>query len=405
MRLAFCLSNHFCDDSKRQEFNNIILETAHRGYRIDLFVIEPFEGIPPGINIITVPAKGMNLVRRKNHFKHYIQNIIKNTNYDLVVNFNNNLVADVYVFTEAHINHITVTDDIINKLEKIIQRKLPDLITMQDGHRYTGNKIKLESNLLSCWPQQNRFTAIMQTSGTVYRAIENRKTIKFKHNQHHYFIKLHFGSGWLEIAKNLLFGRLPIIGAKNEYQALNQLRVLGIQAPLIAGYGESGFNPAKKQSFMITHEVANVKSLDEFAGQWRSRQLSWAIKQQLIKQIATIIATLHQNGINHRDLYACHFMISDPISSSVNITLMDLHRAQIRKKTPLRWMTKDLASLYYSILEFNVTKRDLLRFMQYYTNQIWRNEINNVFWQAVQQRSKKFIKRHHKFFTTPLELK
>jgi heptose I phosphotransferase len=294
----------------------------------------------------------------------------------------------------------------LDSLEQIIQRKLPDLITLQQKRHCRDKTLKLESDLLSYWPQNDVFAAIMQTSGVVYRAIESRKTLKFTHNNKNYFIKLHFGSGWFEIFKNLLFGRLPIIGAKNEYMALNQLRILGIKAPVIAGYGEFGCNPARQQSFLITHEVAHTVSLDTLVTQWHDNQLSWKVKQQLIKKIAYITATLHHNGINHRDLYACHFMINEPITNHPDITLMDLHRAQIRKKTPIRWVVKDLASLYYSILSFKLTKRDLLRFIQHYSAQSWQIEIskNEVFWQAVQQRSKSFIKRHHKFFATPVKV-
>ena len=34
------------------------------------------------------------------------------------------------------------------------------------------------------------------------------------------FIKLHYGVGWREIFKNLLLGRWPVLGAKNEWRAL-----------------------------------------------------------------------------------------------------------------------------------------------------------------------------------------
>ncbi|MFN7097657.1 MAG: lipopolysaccharide core heptose(I) kinase RfaP, partial [Gammaproteobacteria bacterium] len=286
---------------------------------------------------------------------------------------------------------------VIDKLIQLSHQKLLNLtkITLKQHNK----SIKLEPNLLTCWSGKDIFSAIMQTDGIVYRAIDLRKTLKFEHNGQVYFIKQHFGVGWPEILKNLVYGRLPVIGARNEYEALIALHNLGIKVPSIAGYGESGFNPSQKWSFLITHEVASATSLEDLESRWRNQQINWKIKQYIIEKIASIATIMHKNGINHRDLYACHFLIKEPITVTSEIVLMDLHRAQIRKKTPMRWRVKDLASLYYSVLNFNLTKRDLLRFISHYSKQNWSVEIieNAALWQLVQERTKTFIKRHTRF--------
>jgi hypothetical protein len=45
------------------------------------------------------------------------------------------------------------------------------------------------------------------------------------------------------------------------------------------------------------------------------------------------------------------------------IPLIDLHRAQLRKKTPRRWVVKDVAGLYFSVMDIGLTQRDLFRFV------------------------------------------
>lgn len=276
----------------------------------------------------------------------------------------------------------------------------PALVAIKDNNI----TVQLAAELLTCWPQTALFAEIMQTQGVVYRQMDNRTTLRFMHNDAGYFIKKHAGVGWFEIIKNLLCGRLPIIGAKDEFIALNRLQELGLSAPLVVGFGELGKNPAAKQSFLITREIADVQSLDTMEAAWKQGALSWQLKQQLIQEIARITRVLHQHGINHRDLYACHFMIKQSITDNLDISLMDLHRAQLRIKTPLRWIIKDLASLYYSILNFHLTKRDLLRFIAYYSNQPWQLEMtqNRHFWMLVEKRTRHFIRRHNKFFKTPI---
>ena len=81
-------------------------------------------------------------------------------------------------------------------------------------------------------------------------------------------------------------------------------------------------------------------------------------------------AALHDNGLNHRDLYICHFLLRLPWEGEpddLHLHLIDLHRVQIRAATPRRWRVKDLAALYFSSLEIGLTERDLWRFVRHYS--------------------------------------
>jgi heptose I phosphotransferase len=78
---------------------------------------------------------------------------------------------------------------------------------------------------------------------------------------------------------------------------------------------------------------------------------------------------MHQGGVNHRDFYLCHFLLHldpPPTPEHFRLSLIDLHRAQLRARTPRRWRDKDLAALYFSVLDIGLTKRDLLRFLAAY---------------------------------------
>ncbi|MBC8652122.1 lipopolysaccharide core heptose(I) kinase RfaP, partial [Providencia vermicola] len=50
----------------------------------------------------------------------------------------------------------------------------------------------------------------------------------------------------------------------------------------------------------------------------------------------------------------------------LKISVIDLHRAQLRNSVPIRWRNKDLIGLYYSSLNIGLTQRDIFRFMKVY---------------------------------------
>ena len=76
---------------------------------------------------------------------------------------------------------------------------------------------------------------------------------------------------------------------------------------------------------------------------------------------------MHRGGVNHRDFYLCHFLLHLPLDTPTpRLSLIDLHRAQVRKQVPQRWRDKDLAALYFSALDIGLTRRDRLRFLRTY---------------------------------------
>lgn len=244
--------------------------------------------------------------------------------------------------------------------------------------------------------KQFSFDDIMQMHGEVYRELEGRRTQKVILHGQSYFIKQHFGIGWKEIFKNLLQLRLPAFGAKNEWQAMTRLQQLNVATPQIVGYGCRGLNPATLESFLITKELPENITLEDLCKDWKAAPPAFQFKQKLINDVARIARTLHENGINHRDFYICHFLMAT--SAENFLYLIDLHRAQMRKRTPQRWIIKDLAGLYFSSKDIGLTQRDLLRFIKAYRLQPLREILNqeNFFWLKVKKRGDKLYQKHEK---------
>jgi heptose I phosphotransferase len=248
------------------------------------------------------------------------------------------------------------------------------------------------------------FDRILELDGTIYREMDGRRTLRFELGGRGYFAKLHFGIGWREILKNLLQGKLPVLGADNEREAIRRLERLGVTTMKVAGFGRRGWNPARRQSFLITEELDNAVSLETVCQDWRRIPPPVGVKRAFLKKIAAVTRALHEDGINHRDLYICHFLLDR--ASSVQdpdwprLYLIDLHRAQIRRRIPRRWAVKDVAGLYFSSLDAALTRRDLFRFMKIYRNRPLREILQQEgpFWRDVSRRA---IKLYRKTFGRP----
>ena len=109
-----------------------------------------------------------------------------------------------------------------------------------------------------------------------------------------------------------------------------------------------------------------------------------ALKRTLIRREAEISRRLHTQGINYRDHYLCHFLMPElleqPSASAQNLHsyLIVLHWVQLRSRTPLRWIIKDIGALYFSAMRIGLTRRDIYRFMQVYLNSSIRDALQQL---------------------------
>jgi heptose I phosphotransferase len=231
----------------------------------------------------------------------------------------------------------------------------------------------------------------------IYRQKEGRTTLRFEHNSRAYFLKRHTGVGWREILKNVLTLRLPVIGATNEFRALVKLRQMGLYTLEIAAYADAGLNPARRQSMIVTVELAGTVSLEDYCVDWQNAPPPFATRLRIIRLLAGIARSLHDAGINHRDFYLCHFHIEEEslTTQEPRCYLIDLHRAQLHNRLPDRWREKDLAGLYFSAMDCGLTERDLLRFMRHYERGGLRQATGkySARWRRVASRARKMYGR------------
>ena len=230
-------------------------------------------------------------------------------------------------------------------------------------------RLFIDEPFRTLWRGRDPFVAVEALEGEVFRELEARRTLRTEVAGCGYFVKIHRGVGWAEIFKNLFSLRLPVLGAANEWLAIKRLDELGVETMHGVAFGQRGSNPASRHSFIITEELAPTISLEDFCRDWPKVPPPVRLKRALIARVAEMAGRMHRGGVNHRDFYICHFLLdikAEPTVNNLKLSIIDLHRAQVRARTPRRWRDKDLASLYFSALTIGLTRRDVLRFLRGY---------------------------------------
>jgi heptose I phosphotransferase len=245
----------------------------------------------------------------------------------------------------------------------------------------------------------NAFDRAMNLQGDIYRDVPGRRTMRVRLGDDFYFIKQHFGIGWKEIFKNLLNLRLPIVSAATEARAIRKLDALGIPTTPLVAYGCRGNSPASLQSFVVTRDLGDIVSLETLCADWPRNPPDPQFKRRLIRAVAELARTLHDNGLNHRDFYICHLCLDNSrlANDEIHLYLIDLHRVGIRQRIRPIDRMKDMAALYFSAMDIGLTRRDYWRFMRIYRqkplHELWASE--KAFWMKTSQRAQHLFKKFH----------
>ncbi len=248
-------------------------------------------------------------------------------------------------------------------------------------------EIFLDEPFVSLWKEKDVFGEIAILSGEEFRRVKSRRTFRTEINGRGFFIKHHLGVGWGEIIKNLLQFKKPVTGARGEFEAIRMLEKAGVPTMRCAGFGERFFNPAAKESFIITCELAGMVSLEDF---FNTQKATPQMRRDIIRRLGQSVGKMHASGVNHRDCYICHFLRS-PETGELHV--IDLHRAQIRKKVPFRYAVKDVAGILFSAMDLNLTLRDVALFYREYKKA--GNADSALFRKAVVKTARKLYYKEH----------
>ena len=172
-----------------------------------------------------------------------------------------------------------------------------------------------------------------------------------------FYIKRHGRSSWKEYLKPLLRLTWPILGARNEWNAINDFHRVGLPTMAPVAFGQSG-----SDSFLITESLENCDKLSDVLVDSNKSPIPALALRQISSRVANLARTMHNSGLHHQDFYLGHLMQSQ--KSPETIYIIDLGR--VHKQTPLsqRWIVKDLAQLNFSASAVPLLER--LRFLREY---------------------------------------
>ena len=236
---------------------------------------------------------------------------------------------------------------------------------------------------LLCWAES--------AEGEVFREVKGRCTLRVQVGGQPYFLKRHRGVGWLEILKNWVVGKRPVLGAENEYRACRHLAARSLSAPRVAAFATEGGNPARRRSFVLCEELSGYDSLEAVAADWARQPPSPRARRRLIMAVARFVRRLHEAGVAHRDLYICHLMLDrqEWAQGEARLAVLDLHRARLQPELSAYWRKRDLAALLFSTLDLDLPARARLRFLRIYSGRPLREAYaeDPQFWRAVARRA------------------
>ena len=248
----------------------------------------------------------------------------------------------------------------------------------------------IAAELKPCFSDSDLFEQVDDLDGEIYRQIDERRTFRILLENRPYFVKVHHGVGWAEIFKNLSQGRPPVLGARNEWLAIERLHARGVPTMTASLYCERGRNPSARRSAIITQSLEPTISLEDYETD------DVVQKRRILEKVARISGDMHRAGVNHRDFYLCHFLMRTDKGSDIELHVIDLHRAQVRERVPIRWQVKDLGGLLFSAFEKGLTGRDLLRFIRTYSGKELRDALSEKsLWRRVIKRAKKLYLQDH----------
>lgn len=252
---------------------------------------------------------------------------------------------------------------------------------------------------------QDPFEWFLDKQGEAHREVKHRLTYETLVGTQHVFVKRHLGCGWPEVLKEWYRLRKPVVSARTEWEGAEILAEAGLRVPSVLGKGERGQYPHKVESFVVLGALEDHETLEHFRRGWLDVDGSrWVeLKRQLIAEVAGMCRTMHSCGINHRDLYINHFLISrDFVRAWVTgrplpLYLIDLHRVQKRARVPKRWLKKDLSSLVFSALDAELTSADCARFLRVYLGHDWKGILRDEgdLWRAIARRATQLYEDFH----------
>jgi tRNA A-37 threonylcarbamoyl transferase component Bud32 len=183
------------------------------------------------------------------------------------------------------------------------------------------------------------------------------------------YLKRHQRPRVTELIKPLFRLTRPIVGARNEWEAILRFHEIGIATMVPVALGE-----ADGRSFLMTQGIEDCQKLTAWMESHRHSprnslrngdpgNCELAALRNIVTDLADVARRMHAAGMHHQDFYLTHLMVPQSGRTGA-IHVLDLGRARFQPRLARRWIVKDLGQLNYSA--DGVSASDRLRFFKRY---------------------------------------
>jgi heptose I phosphotransferase len=189
-----------------------------------------------------------------------------------------------------------------------------------------------------------------------------------------------------------------------EWLRLRWAESVGLPVPRAVAAGQFVGPWFRLQGFLAVEELYGMLPLHQAVPLASNRLDPTAFakwKRGLTAELARLARELHRRKVFHKDLYFCHFYISEQLTRAVpdswtnRVVMIDLHRLERHPVTAAWWQVKDLAQLLYSSEVPGVTARDRLRFWKLY-RQGWPGSPPGNWLLPLIRWKRRLYRRHHR---------
>ena len=214
--------------------------------------------------------------------------------------------------------------------------------------------------------------------GEVVREVGGRRTTRIilRHDDQDlaFFVKRHARPKFSDRLRPLIHLSWPVLGARNEWNAILLFHAAGIPTMTPAVLGES-----QGRSLIMTLDLRSERSLLDWfdaathaePGEGRTAAPIPPARRELIARVAQIARRMHESGLHHQDFYLNHLLCcGDSVEPVIHV--IDLGRVRQRSKVSRRWIAKDLAQLDYSAR--GLSCREKLTFLRLYLGRPFRSQ-------------------------------
>jgi hypothetical protein len=174
------------------------------------------------------------------------------------------------------------------------------------------------------------------------------------------YLKRHRRPRVFELIKPFFRFTWPIVGARNEWEAILRFHAARIATMVPVALGESG-----GRSFLVTQAIEGCQKLTAWMESHKHalRNGELATLRRIAAEVADVSRTMHAAGLHHQDFYLTHLMVPEH-GTAAPIHVLDLGRSRFQPRLARRWIVKDLAQLNYSAAGVSASER--LRFLEHY---------------------------------------